>query len=121
MAENSAMQLFLADIDGGVARLREEEVRHAVRVLRKQPGDEISVINGQGSLFKCRIDMVTKSQVRAVVLEEKAEFGAVPYDLHMAIAPTKNIDRFEWFLEKATEHGISSVYPILTHITQSVK
>lgn len=108
------MQLFLAEVKEGTAFLHADEARHATKVLRKQPGDAISVIDGAGSLYRCRIELATKSSVEAVVLDETKNYGAFPYQLHVAIAPTKNIDRFEWFLEKATEMGVTSVYPILT-------
>lgn len=108
------MQFFLAEVKDGTAYLHADEVRHATKVLRKQPGDDISVIDGAGSLYRCRIERATKSSVQAVVLNESKNFGAFPYELHVAIAPTKNIDRFEWFLEKATEMGVTSIYPILT-------
>ena len=108
------MQLFLADIKDDTAYLHADEVRHATKVLRKQPGDEISVIDGLGNLFHCRIESITKSSVQVAIQSKIDQFGALPYELHVAIAPTKNIDRFEWFLEKATEMGISSIFPIIT-------
>ncbi len=108
------MQLFFGDVLDNTAIIQADEARHAVKVLRKKPGDPIQLINGKGSLYHCEIVEIHRDKVLAKVLEEHKDFGHIPYQLHVAICPTKNIDRFEWFLEKATEMGISSVYPILT-------
>ena len=108
------MQLFIGDIVNGLVVLNADETRHASKVLRKHLGDTIEVINGKGSLYVSRIIGITKSKLEAEIISQKDDFGAFPYELHVAIAPTKNIDRFEWFLEKATELGITSINPIIT-------
>lgn len=88
-----------------------EESRHIVKVLRKKEGDKLFVTNGLGFLFEAEIVLATdhKCQVKmvAVVLEEPKK-----YRLHLAVAPTKMNDRYEWFLEKATEIGIDQITPI---------
>lgn len=89
-----------------------EESRHIVKVLRKSMGDKIFVTNGVGLLFETEIAVSsdTRCTVRVVGIT-KAE--PRPYRLHLAVAPTKMNDRFEWFLEKATEIGIDDITPLL--------
>lgn len=89
-----------------------DESRHIYKVLRHKLGDTLHITNGQGILFTAALVEVSHKQCLAVVkkVEKKAP---LPYYLHMAVAPTKNNDRFEWFLEKATEIGISEITPIL--------
>ncbi len=108
------MELFYShDIAGITARLDAEESGHCVRVLRHRVGDEISVIDGLGSLFKCRLAVADPKGAEAEILERVPGFGAVPYRLTMAVCPTKNIDRFEWFAEKATEFGVDAIIPLV--------
>ena len=104
------MELFYShDIAGITARLDAEESGHCVRVLRHRVGDEISVIDGLGSLFKCRLAVADPKGAEAEILERVPGFGAVPYRLTMAVCPTKNIDRFE----KATEFGVDAIIPLV--------
>ena len=108
------MELFYSnDISGSTARLDAEESGHCVRVLRHRAGDEISVIDGLGTLFKCRLAVADPKGAEAEILERVPGFGAVPYRLTMAVCPTKNIDRFEWFAEKATEFGVDAIIPLV--------
>ena len=108
------MELFYSyDISGSTARLDSEESGHCVRVLRHRAGDEISVIDGLGTLFKCRLAVADPKGAEAEILERVPGFGAVPYRLTMAVCPTKNIDRFEWFVEKATEFGVDAIVPLV--------
>lgn len=89
-----------------------EESKHIIKVLRKKDGDILFVTNGLGFLFKTKIVLAieTKCTVNVVHIEKVA----VPkFNLHLAVAPTKMNDRFEWFLEKATEIGISEITPII--------
>ena len=89
-----------------------EESKHIVKVLRKKDGDILFVTNGLGFLFKTEITLAidTKCTV-AIVSFEKAT--PPKYQLHLVVAPTKMNDRFEWFLEKATEIGVAQITPIL--------
>jgi len=89
------------------------ESRHIVRVLRKKEGDILHITNGKGMLFTCEIAVASdkKCMVNIIQFEEKQKHWN--YYLHIAIAPTKNNDRFEWFLEKATEIGIDEITPII--------
>jgi 16S rRNA (uracil1498-N3)-methyltransferase len=89
-----------------------EESKHIIKVLRKQGGDILFVTNGLGYLFKTEI--VVGSDNKCTVKIINFELAATPkYHLHLAVAPTKMNDRFEWFLEKATEIGISEITPII--------
>lgn len=108
------MYLFYTNkIDGEWALLEEAEARHCVQVLRMKSGDPIQFVDGQGSWFKGRLVELHKKACRVAIEEQEMQADICPVDLHLAVAPTKNIDRFEWFLEKATEIGITQVTPLL--------
>ncbi len=108
------MELFFADdIAGGRVRLDAEESAHLVRVLRYRAGDEVSVIDGRGTLYRCVLEIADARGAEARVVEEQPGFGAHPYHLTMAVCPTKNIDRYEWFVEKATEVGVDVIAPVI--------
>ncbi len=89
------------------------ESRHIVKVLRKKTGDHLFITNGKGELFIAELIIADdkKCSINIVSVDKKPK--PWNYNLHIAIAPTKNIDRFEWFLEKATEIGIDEITPIL--------
>ena len=107
------MQLFYApDIEPPFYTLNEEESRHCVRVLRLGEGDRLHLTDGRGTLYTARVVDPDARRCRVEVVESCPEFGRRSYALHMAVAPTKNIERFEWFLEKATEVGCDSFIPI---------
>ena len=108
------MQLFYTtDIEGDMAFLKETEARHCVQVLRRKRGDHINFIDGKGGFYQAEIIEARKKEC-VLKIEKKIEsFGKRPFYLHIAIAPTKNIDRFEWFLEKATEIGIDEITPMI--------
>lgn len=126
------MNLFYTpDIAGGTCNLDPEESQHIVRVMRLGPGDKVYSTDGMGNLFLSEILSADRNRCTIRLLEsfhEGAEGGQSvenglhplfpgqvkrPYRLHLAVAPTKNIERFEWFLEKATEIGIDEVTPLL--------
>ena len=108
------MELFYSqDIEGGIARLNQDESGHCIKVLRHKCGDEISVIDGCGTLYKCKITSDSHKGVEAIVLESQNDWGGHPYNLHLAVCPTKNNDRYEWFAEKACEIGFDTLSPII--------
>ena len=108
------MELFYSrDIEGGICRLDHDESGHCIKVLRHRSGDEISVIDGCGTLYRCRITCDSHKGVEAIVLESTADWGSHPYSLHLAVCPTKNNDRYEWFAEKACEIGFDRLSPII--------
>jgi len=108
------MQIFYTNqIGEGEALLTGDEAGHCGRVLRKRAGDTIFLTDGAGHVYSGLIDQVGKKEVTIseVRLKSSQPQGS---QLQVAIAPTKNIARFEWFLEKATEIGIHTIIPILT-------
>lgn len=108
------MELFYSrDIEGGIVRLNQDESGHCIKVLRHRCGDEISVIDGCGTLYRCRITSDSHKGVEAVVLESQSGWGSHPYNLHLAVCPTKNNDRYEWFAEKACEIGFDTLSPVI--------
>ena len=108
------MELFFSqDIESGICRLDHDESGHCIKVLRHRSGDEISVIDGHGTLYRCRITADNHKGVEAMILESTPDWGGHPYRLHMAVCPTKNNDRYEWFAEKACEMGFDSLTPVI--------
>ena len=109
------MQLFYApDIVPPEYTLSEEESKHCIRVLRMACGEELHITDGRGNLYRCEIVDDNPKRCRVRVRDTNSEFGKLPYRLTMAVAPTKNNDRFEWFLEKATEIGVAEIIPLAT-------
>jgi len=93
--------------------LNEEESKHGVKVLRLGIGAHVALIDGRGNYFDCEIIDAHPKRTQVRVLSIKPEFGKRNHYLHVAVAPTKNNDRFEWFLEKATEIGIDEITPLI--------
>lgn len=109
------MQLFYApDIVPPLHTLNEEESKHCIRVLRLQCGGRIHITDGRGNLFCCEITDDNPRRCTVRVVSAETGFEKLPYALTMAVAPTKNSERFEWFLEKATEVGVTAVVPLET-------
>lgn len=108
------MQLFYApDITPPLHTLSEEESKHCVRVLRLACGDRLHITDGRGELYCCEIVDDNPRRCTVRVVSTQHEFEKLPYALTVACAPTKNTERFEWFLEKATEVGVSEIVPLL--------
>ena len=108
------MELFYAyESDGKLCRLDPDESGHCVRVLRHRAGDEIHVIDGLGTMYRCRLVDDNPKGAEAEVLEAFPGWGGHPYRLTVACCPTKNNDRFEWFVEKATEIGVDRIVPVI--------
>ena len=108
------MELFYScEISGGICCLDKDESGHCAKVLRHRSGDEISVIDGCGTLYRCRITSDNPKAVEATVLSSEENWGGHDYKLHLAVCPTKNNDRYEWFAEKACEVGVDSISPVI--------
>ena len=108
------MELFYAyEVSGRYCRLDAEESAHCVRVLRHRAGDEVDVIDGRGTLYHCRLTQDSPKGAEAEILSQQADWGAHPYHLTIGCCPTKNNDRFEWFVEKATELGVDCIVPLI--------
>ncbi len=109
------MQLFYnPDIDELTKQVAfsKDESRHIVKVLRKSVGDELQITNGKGWLFKAEIVIADIKNCMASIAS-KSYHERKRNKLHLAVAPTKMNDRYEWFLEKATEIGITAITPII--------
>ncbi len=107
------MELFYSkDITDGGRVLDPDESAHCVRVLRHRRGDQINVVDGHGMLYRCTIVDDDPRGVLFDVDEWVENYGSHDYRLHMAVCPPKNIDRFEWFAEKATEIGVDRITPL---------
>ena len=108
------MEIFYArEVDGRHVFLDQEESGHCVRVLRHRVGDEITVVDGLGTMMRCRLTDDSPKSTCAEILESAEGWAGHPYSLTMAVCPTKNNDRFEWFVEKATEVGVDVISPII--------
>lgn len=108
------MEIFFSnDIDGSICRLDADESVHCVKVMRHREGDLIHVIDGEGTLYDCRLIDASPKAAEAQVESIQPDWGAHPYKLVMAVCPTKNLDRYEWFAEKATELGIDTIVPVI--------
>lgn len=108
------MEIFWTeDIAGGICRLGEEESAHCVRVLRYRAGDRINIIDGHGTMYECTLVADSPKGAEARIEQAHQNWGGHPYDLTMAVCPTKNIDRYEWFAEKATEFGVDRIVPVI--------
>lgn len=109
------MQLFYdPDIKAGLHQLRAEEATHAFRVLRKSVGDHLDLVDGKGGWFTATVSSISKRECFIEATEVRRETQRANHTLILLVAPTKNIDRFEWILEKATEIGVDVIQPILT-------
>ncbi|MEL6718861.1 MAG: 16S rRNA (uracil(1498)-N(3))-methyltransferase [Bacteroidota bacterium] len=105
------MQLFYTtNINNRLATLEAEEARH-LQVLRKKVGDQIHLVDGKGFFHTAELLELGKKKAQLKILFSEQQTPS-PFSLHIAIAPTKNIARLEWFLEKATEIGIQEITPI---------
>lgn len=108
------MHLFYTpDLNDNLYTLNEIESKHCIRVLRLNMDDQIELIDGKGGFFTAKIIDSNPKKCTVEIINTKINYGKRNHYLHIAIAPTKNIDRFEWFLEKATEIGIDEITPIL--------
>ena len=110
------MQLFYnQDINTSSDQISftKEESRHIVKVLRKNIGDILNITDGKGKLFSAEVTQASDKKCVAIIKNWDEKPKTWNYHLHIAIAPTKLNDRFEWFLEKATEIGIDEITPVL--------
>jgi 16S rRNA (uracil1498-N3)-methyltransferase len=109
---------YTPDISGQNYTLDETESKHCVRVLRLEKGNEIKLVDGRGGFFIAEIEDPNPKRCALKVTKSELNFGKRKFNVHIAIAPTKNIERIEWFLEKATEIGINRVTPLLCRYSE---
>jgi len=109
------MHIFYSELyEAGEFKLDQAESNHLAKVLRLKNGDTVSVINGDGNLYICSIFKADSRSAELKVTEIKRDFDRRNYYLHIAIAPTKSLERFETFVEKAVELGIDEITPLVT-------
>jgi 16S rRNA (uracil1498-N3)-methyltransferase len=102
------------DTSNWVIDLPAEEAKHAIKVLRLSLDDTVAITNGTGLLLDANIIAINKKQCIVKVNSINTDYGKRDYRIHIAVAPTKNIKRFEWFLEKATEMGVDEITPLIS-------
>ncbi len=104
---------YTPDITSKTYILSEEESKHCIKVLRLQKGSAVHLVDGRGGFYEAIIEDPHPKRTSLIILKAQEKFGKRSHYLHLAVAPTKNIERFEWFLEKATEIGIDEITPII--------
>jgi len=112
---------FVPDISGDTVTLSKHESAHCAKVLRLLKGDVVMLLNGKGGTAEATIEEINPKGCKLHVLERAQYKVSAGEQLHIAIAPTKNNSRMEWFLEKATEIGISAVTPIICRRSERKK
>lgn len=103
------MNIFIAHINGKTAELTPEESWHCAKVLRFKAGQPVRLIDGKGNFYEATLESIHEKKCTAIITAGPTQQPARPYYLHLAIAPTKNIDRIEWLIEKAVEIGIDEI------------
>ncbi len=110
------MHLFYTpDIKETTYTLNEQESKHCIKVLRLNEGDKINLIDGIGNFYLAEITHPHQKKCKVKVVEKTENYSKLHYNLTIAIAPTKNNDRLEWFCEKATEIGIDKIIPFTSY------
>jgi 16S rRNA (uracil1498-N3)-methyltransferase len=104
---------YTPDIKSDIFELNEEESKHCIKVLRLEAGTMLHLVDGIGGFYDAIIEDPHPKRTKLKILKKIEEFAKRNHYLHIAIAPTKNIERIEWFLEKATEIGIDEITPII--------
>jgi len=103
------------------AHFTEEESAHGVRVLRLNVGDEVLITNGKGWMFTATVSVAHPKHTQAQIISTHHPHRNDEFHLHLAVAPTKNIARFEWFLEKACEIGVDEITPLICEHSERQK
>ena len=111
---------YTPSISGNVHVLDEQESRHISRVLRLKLSDKVNLTDGKGNLFEAHISKDHHKHCEVIVTNVIKDYGKNDVNIHIAIAPTKNINRFEWFLEKATEIGIDKITPLICEHSERI-
>lgn len=104
---------YSTHFENGLVRLDEEESRHLVTVLRRGVGDKLELTDGKGCFYEAELVEVQKKYVLARVLKQTEAATGRAQKIHLAIAPTKQTERMEWLLEKATEIGVDEITPLI--------
>lgn len=104
---------YTTTITPSEATLEGEEARHCSQVLRMRVGEELLLVDGKGGRYTGVLSEIGKRDCRVAIRETQTDYGHRPYRVHLAVAPTKNMSRWEWMLEKATEMGVDQLTPLL--------
>ena len=116
------MHLFhCPDLLGDLIELPEEEAHHAMSVLRLASGSGIGMLDGKGTRALATIELVSKRGCTARITERSTTPPERSARIHLAVAPTKQMDRYEWFVEKAVEIGVDRITPLITERTERGK
>lgn len=108
------MQLFyIPDNFEDTIILPVDEAKHCIKVLRLGKGDEVQLVDGKGTIYRAIIEDDNWNNCTLRISEKISDFGKRNYHLHIAVAPTKNTDRYEWFVEKAVEIGVDIITPLI--------
>lgn len=108
------MQLFyLNSLESDIQELPKEESNHCVKVLRMGVDDELYLTDGEGTMCRAKIILPDAKRCTVQIVERMLNYQKRNHYMHLAVAPTKNISRFEWFLEKAVEAGVDEITPII--------
>ncbi|MCB2379430.1 16S rRNA (uracil(1498)-N(3))-methyltransferase [Hymenobacter sp. BT635] len=99
---------YAPDLAGSAYTLPEDESKHAVRVLRLGPGDTVELVDGRGGLYQAEVADANPKRCQLRIVRHET-VAPRPYFTHVAVAPTKNLDRMEWFVEKAVEMGVERI------------
>ena len=111
---------YTPHILGEEAVLDGDEARHCTQVLRMRVGEELVIVDGQGGYYQGALAEIGKRECKVAIRETQLEYGKRPYRVHLAVAPTKNMARWEWMLEKATEMGVDQVTPLITKRSERI-
>lgn len=116
------MHLFYCpDLEPGLVDLPEDEAHHATQVLRLSVGRKIGLLNGRGTRAEAELVDVSRKRCVAMVLESTQHPAEREASIHLAVAPPKQLDRFEWFVEKAVEIGVDRITPISSQRTERMR
>ena len=108
------MELFYsAHFQGNNCYLEGDEALHCTRVLRHKTGDTIYIMDGHGTLYECVLTEISRGEAKAEIVNATPGWGSHSYNLTLAVCPTKNNERFEWFVEKAVELGVDRIVPLI--------
>jgi 16S rRNA (uracil1498-N3)-methyltransferase len=112
------MTIFYSPFILETSVLSEEESLHCAKVLRMKAGEEVLVVDGKGGLFRAKIIAPHPKHTAVQIIDHQVENTGRPTTIHIAIAPTKNMDRLEWFAEKVTEIGIDEITPVFCRFSE---
>jgi 16S rRNA (uracil1498-N3)-methyltransferase len=101
-------------ISSATLTIVDDEAKHLGRVLRKQLGEEIFVTDGEGSVYRCKINSLNKELIDCSILEKQSSLNEPKIEINLYQSLIKNPDRFEFAIEKSVELGVTSIYPVIT-------